>query len=136
MQKYESKLHKKIAKILPTMLDSLHAEKMVTHNRNLERVKELLQETSPSQRKRGEAIFMKVCTRTEWAPRMDSRRIPASRQHHDVGQRNYHWMAIISVRNTVYQFHGCFYHGHKCYLNYEDNPKIHKSMSELRQNSG
>ena len=74
VQKYETKLHRKIVKILPTMLDALDADITATRNRNLERVKELVQETSPGQRKRGEAIFMKLCTRTERVPPMDSRR--------------------------------------------------------------
>ena len=56
MQKYESKLHN-IVKILLTQLDSLDAEIMVTRNRNLETVRELVQETSPGQNRRGEAIF-------------------------------------------------------------------------------
>ena len=50
VQKYESKLHRKIVKVLSTLTDSLDAEIVTAHTKNLAAVKELVQETSSGQK--------------------------------------------------------------------------------------
>ena len=83
VQKYETKLHKKIVKVLPNLLDSLDAEIATARTTNLALVKDLVQETSPGQKRRGEAIFLRLCTRTERVPPMGSRRTPPTQRRTD-----------------------------------------------------
>ena len=83
VQKYETKLHKKIVKVLPNLLDSLDAEIATARTTNLALVKDLVQETSPGQKRRGEAIFLRLCTRTKRVPPMGSRRTPPTQRRTD-----------------------------------------------------
>ena len=51
-----------------------------------------------------------------------------------VGLRKIPVDGFCQETNTVYQFHGCWYHGHKCHLNQNDYNEIRKtSCSELRK---
>ena len=80
IKKFESKLQQKLIKYLPTLLDTLDAEINKTRTEKFEEVQNLIQETSPGQRRRGEAVFLKLCSRQERVPMMGSRRFPQSRQ--------------------------------------------------------
>ena len=71
--KYEQKLRKKVVNIMPQLLDSLDTEISSKRDENLKTVRELLKHTSPSQARRGETIYIRLCSRTERVPVMGSR---------------------------------------------------------------
>ena len=53
-----------------------------------------------------------------------------------VGTRNIPVDAFSPENNTVYQFHGCYWHGHNCHLNQKDFNEVRNcSSAELRANT-
>ena len=74
LKKFECKLQKKLIKYLPTLLDTLDAEINKTRTEKFEEVRKLIQETTPGQQRRGEAVFLKLCSRQERVPLMGNRK--------------------------------------------------------------
>lgn len=74
LKKFESKLQKKLIKYLPGTLDKLDTEINKIRTQKLEEVQDLIQETTPGQKRRGEIIFLKLCSRQERVALMGNRR--------------------------------------------------------------
>ena len=72
-KKYEAKLHRKVIKYLPDILDDLNSSIATTRSTNLQQVLTKVQETKPGQKKRAEIIYMRLCNRTERVPLFNSR---------------------------------------------------------------
>ena len=68
VQKYETKLQRKVNKYLPDIIDSLHSSISKTRTNELKAMKELILETRPGQGKRSEILFYRLCNRTERVP--------------------------------------------------------------------
>ena len=78
LKKFETKFQRKVNKYLPSLIESLDSSIMKKRNENLEKVISSVIDTSPGQKRRAEAIFLRLCSRTERVP------LPGSRQrrHH------------------------------------------------------
>ena len=78
LKKFETKFQRKVNKYLPSLIESLDSSIMKKRNENLEKVISSVIDTSPGQKRRAEAIFLCLCSRTERVP------LPGSRQrrHH------------------------------------------------------
>ena len=78
LKKFETKFQRKVNKYLPSLIESLDSSIMKKRNDNLEKVISSVIDTSPGQKRRAEAIFLRLCSRTERVP------LPGSRQrrHH------------------------------------------------------
>ena len=78
LQKFETKLQRKVNKYLPSIIDSLDSSIRKKREENLGKAISEINETSPGQKRRAEAIFLHLCSGTERVPLPGSR----SKRHH------------------------------------------------------